>query len=97
MRNYKYSPIVNRNEKAVQSRNILLKRNYARRKGTRGLDERERELISKIETQMLTSSITAFGETLATAIENLLIRIADKINDISLFCEMHNLNMGKIG
>jgi hypothetical protein len=32
---------------------------------------------------MLTSSITAFGETLATSNENLLIRIADKINDIS--------------
>jgi hypothetical protein len=46
---------------------------------------------------MLTSTIPAFGETLATANENFLIRIADKINDISLFCEMHNLNMDKKG
>ena len=43
------------------------------------LVERERDT----HTQMLTSSITAFGETLATSNENLLIRIADKINDIS--------------
>jgi hypothetical protein len=45
---------------------------------------------------MLTSSITAFSETLETENENLLIRLANKIIDISLFCEKHNLKMGKI-
>ncbi len=40
-------------------------------------DERERER----DTQMLTTSITAFSETPATKNENLLIRIAAKIND----------------
>jgi hypothetical protein len=106
-------PTVNRNEKkkGEQSRNILLREIMLVEKGTRSLDESE--LISKIETNAnlfdheflnrLLSVYSGLQRDPCNQIANMLIRIADKINDksvksgISLFCEIHNLNMGKIG